>query len=297
MRTLPSGLADHLASGTTTLCHCWKLMTRGGEIMGFTDHDRDLVFDGVTFERDAGFAASEIESSLGLQVDNLEAAGALTSERLNEDRLLAGDFDDAGFEVWRVNWQDVSQRVLLRRGNLGEVTRSRHAFSVELRGLAHRLGQPKGRIYQFGCDAVLGDNRCGVDLDAPAFRADAVVIVVQENRSFLFDGADAFANDWFARGTLEFTSGPNQGRSGGIKLHRLEAGGARIEIWHPMPLAVAAGDTVILRAGCDKQFSTCRLKFSNVPNFRGFPHIPGDDFVLTYVSRNDPTNDGASRNG
>ena len=30
-------------------------MPVAGPVLGFTDHDRDLVFDGVTFEAQAGF--------------------------------------------------------------------------------------------------------------------------------------------------------------------------------------------------------------------------------------------------
>ena len=85
MKTLPSSLADHLATGATTLCHCWKLAPVNGPVLGFTDHDRDLIFDGVTFEAQAGFEASEIESSLGLSVDNLEASGALDSTQLDAE--------------------------------------------------------------------------------------------------------------------------------------------------------------------------------------------------------------------
>lgn len=33
-------------------------------------------------------------------------------------------------------------------------------------------------------------------------------------------------------------------------------------------------------AVCDHRFETCRDVFGNVENFRGFPHIPGTDFVL-----------------
>ena len=139
MRVLPAGLASHLASGTTTLCHCWKLIPRGGVALGFTDHDRDLVFDGVTFEAQAGFEASEIESSLGLSVDNLEASGALDSTQLDAERLRAGDFDHATIEIWRVNWQDVAQRVLLRKGHLGEVTHGGSGFTAEVRGLSHLM--------------------------------------------------------------------------------------------------------------------------------------------------------------
>ena len=45
---------------------------------------------------------------------------------------------------------------------------------------------------------------------------------------------------------------------------------------------VVAGDAVTVLAGCDRRFATCRDKFANSINFRGFPHIPGNDFVLSY---------------
>ena len=45
---------------------------------------------------------------------------------------------------------------------------------------------------------------------------------------------------------------------------------------------IAAGDTFAVTAGCDKQFATCRAKFANAVNFRGFPHMPGNDFVAAY---------------
>ena len=296
MRTLPSGLREHLDSGATTLCHCWRLETAAGEVMGFTDHDRDLNFDGVSFEPEAGFTATEIESALGFSVDNLEASGALSSERLNEARILAGDFDNAAIDVWLVNWQEASQRILLRRGNLGEVTHGTLGFTAELRGLAHALNQPKGRIYQFGCDAQLGDSRCAVDLEAPAFKAVVTVVSAEENRRFIVTGAEDFDGAWLARGTAEFASGANAGRKGEVKFHREMAAGTLIELWQPPPFPVLNGAQMILRAGCDKQFETCKAKFANGVNFRGFPHIPGDDFVLSYATRSDGGNDGESRN-
>ena len=39
------------------------------------------------------------------------------------------------------------------------------------------------------------------------------------------------------------------------------------------------GDTFTVTAGCDKQFATCQAKFANAVNFRGFPHMPGNDFI------------------
>ncbi|MEY3081282.1 MAG: hypothetical protein RJA94_1267 [Pseudomonadota bacterium] len=283
MRALPPGLPEHLDGGVTTLCHCWRLALNSGEVMGFTDHDRALFFDGVTYEAEAGFAATEIDSSLGLSVDNLDAAGALSSPRLSEARLAGGDFDAAAVELWRVNWQDVSQRVLLKRGTVGEVTRGRGFFTAEVRGLSHVLNQPHGRLFQYGCDAVLGDARCGVNLADADFSAEVAVTSCSALRRLMVSGAQGFAAGFFAQGTWAFLSGPNAGRRGQIKFHRAGAGATSIELWQPLPCAAEQGDRLLLRAGCDKQFATCRAKFGNTARFRGFPHMPGDDFVMAYA--------------
>ncbi len=293
MRTLPIGLSAHLAGGATTLCHCWKLMPLTGPALGFTDHDRDLIFDGVTFEAQAGFEASEIESSLGFSVDNLEASGALDSAQLDAERLRAGDFDHAAIEIWRVNWQDVSQRVLMRKGHLGEVTHGGAGFTAEVRGLSHLLNQTKGRVFQFGCDAALGDARCTVNLETAAFRGVGSIAASEHNRRFITSGLGSFANGWFSLGTLTWNTGANAGRLEEVKLH---GAGGIIELWQAASFAVEPGDTFIIRAGCDKQFGTCRTKFLNGENFRGFPHLPGTDFITTFASRDGQANDGASRN-
>lgn len=292
MRSLPPGLREHLDSGTTTLCHCWKLTTAAGDTYGFTDHDRDLSVDGVTYEAQTGFTASEIDSSLGLSVDNLDASGALSSDRLSEARLKAGDFDNAAVEIWRVNWQDVSQAILLRKGHLGEVSHGGLGFTVEVRGLSHLLNQPRGRIYQYGCDAVLGDSRCGIDLDNVLYRGTGAVLAAEEERRMTVSGLADFDDGWFARGSLEWTSGANQGRNGEIKFHRKANGQVVIELWQAAAGPIVIGDAFTVRAGCDKQFATCRVKFANAVNFRGFPHVPGDDFVMAYATKDDPGNTG-----
>lgn len=281
MRLLPPGLGAHLATGATTLCHCWILKLRSGERMGFTDHDRAVTCDGVTCAAETGFSASEIDSSLGLSVDNLDASGALSSPELSEERIRAGDFDDAEITLWRVNWQDVSQRVLLKRGSLGEVKRGAHHFSAELRGLAHRLNQQQGRIFQYGCDAGLGDARCGVNLSDPDYRALAVVSAAAGGRTLTLDGIGDFEPGFFARGRVSFLDGANAGRVGQVKLHR----NGVIELWQRMQGAILPGAQVAVTAGCDKQFATCQAKFMNAANFRGFPHMPGDDFVIRSAGR------------
>jgi uncharacterized phage protein (TIGR02218 family) len=293
MKTLPPPLQAHLDAGTTTLAWCWRITRADGTRFGFTDHDLDLAFDGTLFEAATGFTASEIKDALGLSVDNLEVSSALKSDRLNEDDLAAGLFDDAPVEIWRVNWADTEQRVLMRSGSLGEVRRSGPAFTAEVRGLAHYLQQSKGRLYQSGCDADLGDARCGINLEDPAFRGAGTVLAALSPRLLTATGLAAYAADWFTRGLLTFTSGPNTGRAQEVKRHTLAGSDATIELWHPAVHAIAPADTFAIVAGCDKQLATCRAKFANAPNFRGFPHMPGPDYVLAVAKPGEPVKKGS----
>lgn len=295
MRVLSAGLQEHLDTGATTLCWCWRITRNDGIAFGFTDHDRDLQFDGTSFEASTGFTGTEISGAVGLNVDTLDVEGALKSERLNEADLAAGLYDNALIEIYRVNWQDPEQRVLMRYGNLGEVARGRQHFRAEIRGLAHELQQPKGRIIQYACDADLGDSRCKVDLDQPAFRSDGGVVagLGASPRMFVASGLDAYANDWFTRGLITWLSGANEGRKAEVRLHSKVGEVVTIELWQRTAEPIAEGDNFSIVAGCDKQFSTCRAKFANVVNFRGFPHVPGNDFLLHVASRRDK-NDGGS---
>ena len=286
MRAIPAALQAHLDTGTTTMCWCWRLTRKDGLRLGFTDHDRDLAFDGTTFEAAAGFTASEIKETIGLSVDNLEVTGALSSERLDEADLAAGLYDDAGVEIFRVNWSAPEQRVLMRKGSLGEVRHAAGAFTAEVRGLAHYLQQPSGRLFQYACDTDLGSSRCKVDLDSALYRGTGAVLSVASPRRFTASGLGAFANGWFARGLLAFTSGAAQGQRVEVRAHSALSGVVTIELWAPARLPLLPGQTFTITAGCDKDLGTCAAKFSNAVNFRGFPHMPGNDFV-TRVARPD----------
>lgn len=291
MRTLSPAFADHIASGVTTLAACWKLTRRDGIVLGFTDHDRNITFDGVTYEAAAGFTATDIASSVGLSVDNLDIAAALTSDHLDELHLAAGLYDDASVEIWRVNWADPSQRLLARKGSIGEVRRAGSHFSAEIRGLAHYLNQPKGRLFQYTCDADLGDARCGMAL--PGLTEAASVISVQDERRFTVQGIDTFEAGWFARGTLTMTSGRCAGMRSEVRRHAKSGAADLIELWQMLPITPLPGDTLSIVAGCDKTFATCRAKFANGANFRGFPHMPGNTFVTAVARQGDGANDGS----
>src|SRR5947209_10922411 len=99
MRPIPSALQTKLDSGVTTLARCWKVSRRDGVVMGFTDHDRDLVVGGVTFRAGTGFSSSEAVSRFDLSVDGAEISGALADDSLTEADLAAGRYDAAQVEI------------------------------------------------------------------------------------------------------------------------------------------------------------------------------------------------------
>lgn len=266
---------------TTTLARAWAVSRGDGLTLGFTDHDQALRFDGVEFRPDSGLSAKAVVQGAGLAVDNTEAEGLLSDDAITEADLMAGLWDGAEVQLWEVNWRRVASRRVLFRGALGEVTRQGRAFRAELRGLGEALNRPLGRVFHPRCSAVLGDGQCRAKLDAPGYAASAAILEVDEGQVFIFAGLPGFDARWFERGTLTVTSGAAKGLSGVVKRDVAVPGGGReVELWTGLGIMPKAGDTVRLVAGCDKQARTCRLKFNNFLNFRGFPHLPSEDWLI-----------------
>jgi len=293
MRTIPSNLAAHLADGATTLCHCWKLIRRDGATFGFTDHDRDLAFGGTVYAARTGLEAAEVTAELGFAVGGGEVAGALMSAGLTEDDITSGLYDDASVETWLVNWSDVEERVLLDIGSIGEIRRADGSFVAEVRGLTHRFDEERGRLFRATCSADLGDAKCGLSLSSSAY-SDTGTVTRTDGVLGIAASGIGFADGWCTGGRLTWTSGDNAGLSVEIKVHRAIGSTDEFDLWQRAPQPIKVGDGVRVTAGCDKTHATCRTKFKNVVNFRGFPHMPGNDFVIRMPRQGEPGLDGGS---
>lgn len=291
MRTLEAGLAAHLASGATTLATCWRIERTDGVVLGFTDHDRPLGFGGTDYLPAHGLDGGEAVQKLGPQTDTAEVVGVLHAAAITEDDILLGRYDGAAVETWRVNWRDVSQRHLVRRASIGEIVREDGVFRAELRSGQPALNRPMGRLYQALCDAEVGDARCGVDLDDADYRAEASVLDVRDRFRLAVDGLGTFDEGWFGLGSAVWGAGTRAGLTDRIVTHARIGGVDVLGFAVPVGDWVVPGDGFVALAGCDRRFATCKAKFGNAVNFRGFPHIPGSDFVLR-VPRADDTLDG-----
>lgn len=265
----------------TTIARAWMVRRGDGMVLGFTDHDAALTFGGITFRPDHGMSARALVQATGLSVDNSEAEGALSDDSITEKDVLAGRWDGAEVKMWEVDWADVARRRLVFAGSLGEIARSQGAFRAELRGLSEPLNMARGRVFHPRCSARLGDGRCKLALTGETFVAEARITTIEDGRILRFANFPVYEAGWFERGSLNVLSGEADGLRATIKNDTALPGGLReIELWQGLGITPAAADRVRLVAGCDKRAATCREKFGNFVNFRGFPHLPSEDWIM-----------------
>jgi uncharacterized phage protein (TIGR02218 family) len=283
MIELTQALKDHLGQDVTTLAYCWTITRSDGQTFGFTDHDASISIAGVVHDPQTGLTTTAVETELGMAVSTMDVEGALRSDKISAEELRAGKFNGAEVATTLVNWCDSAQRVVLRKAKIGKVEISGGAFKAELQSLTEALDKRRGRLVRRKCDAELGDARCKKLLSPGVFQATGVVTAITGASDFTVSGLTGFDAQWFEGGTIEWLTGQNAGTFGTVEMHQKSDSGGRIATWLPPPNPIALADTFRINAGCNKTFATCKEKFANNMNFRGFPHLPGNDAVYSYV--------------
>ena len=257
----------------SSLALCWRLERTDGAGIALTSHDQSVLSDGVVFEPAPGIMPASITRKLGLQPDSGEVAGALSSDALEERDLALGRWDGGTVLLTAVDWSDPGgQPVALLGGEIGRVTVDDDAFTADLSGAAARLEQPVCPATSPECRAHFGDKQCRVDLAgrtivATVSVADGAVLTVNQP-----------LDDGYLFGRVRYMSGDNCGLSSVI----LSVGGSTVQVRDVPRAPVEAGCRVELREGCDKRFTTCVSRFDNAVNFRGEPHLPGNDLLTRY---------------
>jgi uncharacterized phage protein (TIGR02218 family) len=259
----------------TTACLCWRLVRSDGVALGFTTHDRDLTIGGLVYRAAPGMLPSAVSVSDGFDVDNVDVKGALSSDAITAADLKAGRWDGASLAIFMTDWEAPGAETLhVARGTLGEVSVSGEAFEAELRGPSAALDVAVVEQTSPACRASLGDKRCRVDM---AGRARLARVVEAEDGAVTLDipepsaGAHGF-------GRLRWIGGPNSGLESAVR----SSAGTLVTLREPPPFAPGAGDLVEVSEGCDRRFETCVARFSNAANFRGEPHLPGNDLLTRY---------------
>ena len=290
MKVIGSELDAHLNEPCTTLAVLWKVTRMDGAIMGFTTHDEDLVYSGLTYQGATGMLNSSVKSASDMSVDNMEISAFLDAESITLQDIRAGLYDNASIEVRLVNWADLTQNDLkYRKGNLGQLSVNKPAvdvFTAEIRGLNQKLSTVIGSVYGPTCRAELGSGTNGIDMNNK-WLCHVDIVALQESSS-VSSSADlstivpisglTSTSGYFDNGLLIFTSGELED----FKFEVKSWDGTTLRLFLPMPFAPANGDTFTVEPGCNKTVDDCKNKFNNVINFRGEPFIPGLNVVMNY---------------
>jgi len=276
MKTVNQVTIDALAAEVSTFATLWKITRTDGYILTFTNHDEDITYNSEVYDAAAGFTPSSIDNSVGLKVDNLEVNSILQSAKISIPDIEAGLYDFARVEVMRIDFTNPLGGVIVeKKGTIGNIKRTAEMFVAEVRGLSQQYTNTVTEEYTPTCRAMLGDARCGVNLQA-LMKTGAVVTLIDDH-TVTTDLTDA--DGYFNYGNLIFLTGNNAGYSMEVKSSLLLNG--EIKLFLRLPYDIQPGDTFQIVPGCDKIFSTCKNKYNNIVNFRGEPLIPSKDRLIS----------------
>lgn len=278
-RNISPELKAHFGSESITVCTCMKITRKDLTVLGFTNINKTLTIDGVDYVPSGAIGATATHSSATSGVDNLDMTGFIDNDLIVADEVIGGLFDGADVEIFRVNYEDLTMgSVMTFRGKFGVIQLfDRDKFTVELLSLSHMLKQSVGDITSVTCRVHrFGDSQCKVDIAPYSFVRYVDSVISTKRIRF---AADLNVSMYFDYGLVKFNTGNNSGLQREVKSHERDVNIADIVLRRSFPFQVGVGDEAVLIRGCDRRFVTCVNSFSNAVNFRGEPHLPGNDQI------------------
>ncbi len=263
----------YFAAELDTVATWWRVYRRDGVTLGFTTHDRDLRFGGVLHRASPGIVPSAIRRTIGFEDDDSEVEGGLTHEDIGEDDLLAGRFDGACVETGVVNWE-TGKHTALHSGMIASISQEGGSFSAQIHSAKALLGTDPVPLTGPTCRARFCGPGCG--LNAAGHETLAKISAVDPETGRV--QVDAAEPALFAHGTLRFLDGSQTG----LVMQILGLEGQDLLLDSGLHEGVEPGLRVRLRQGCDRTIATCAARFANAINFRGEPHLPGNDMLAQY---------------
>jgi uncharacterized phage protein (TIGR02218 family) len=257
-----------------TVATWWRVDRTDGVTLGFTTHDADLWFDGVLFRASPGMLPASIRRSTGFDADSAEVDGAITSQDITQDDLVAGRYDGARVVVGLVDWETL-ETAAIYSGTIGTITEDAGGFTAELQSRKADLGRDPVPRTSPCCRADFCGLGCG--LSAPRFTHEAVLSAQDAANNAVTISSDATTAQLMG-GQLRWLDGPYAGLAMGI----VGLAGTALVLDLPLDETLSPGTRAIVVEGCDHTLATCAGRFSNAINFRGEPFLPGNDLVVRY---------------
>jgi len=253
---------------------CLRIVCTNGTTIRVTRYPLDLVMsNGQVYQSGSGFDFTGYESAAGFSPSAIDLEGILGFAGVTREAVATGVFDNARAYLFATSFlAPVEDYEPITASLLGKAALTDDGYRIEEMGLADALNQSVGRTYSAACDKTFGGQEfAGCKVALGPITVTGTLTAVASDQQFT-DASRAEAADYFAYGTIRFTSGANAGLKP-LEIRQHMAGGV-IQTFEPFYYVPVVGDAYEMIPGCRKRLSDCKDKWNNVVNFGGFPYAP-----------------------
>jgi uncharacterized phage protein (TIGR02218 family) len=288
MKTAPSALTSYLNALRASpdaplyLADCFTFWLSNGSVLTYSSLDVPVALNGFTYLANSlQVSGLKYKASTGVNVDKQQITiSAYPGYTIGGAPFLAALqqklFDGAEIQRERVFFSSYGAvpplvpigngSVILFKGRVStieEIGRTTAKVTVASDLVLLDIDMPRN-LYAPTCNHVLYDAGC--TLNRATYTASGVVGAGSSITNILWSGATSA----YQQGALTFTSGANEGTEVTVKA----ASAGSLGLMYPLLEQPATGDAFTVCQGCDHTFATCKAKFNNLSNFRGFPYVP-----------------------
>jgi len=146
MKAGATGINSHILEEVTTLADCCKIVCKDSTVLGFTSHDRDIIYDGVTYKKNTAYSRNNI-SNESLSVSNLDIDGLIDSVDITASDIRSGKFSNANIYFFMIDWKTPANGIIkLLRGTIGKIELKSGIYTAEINGLTKKLQDDTSRV-------------------------------------------------------------------------------------------------------------------------------------------------------
>lgn len=278
MKNISDNLKNKLNNNYIKLIKCFKIILSDGDIIGFTEHSKDIMIDQIIYKSSNGFENTTNLNGLDLN-NNSNIIGLVDNKNISIDKVVSGYFDNATIDIFYIDLDDDNlEKILITRGKIKTVNISNGKVLLNIDNILNILDKTVGDIFSPLCRATFCDNKCKLLTDNYTFTGK--IIEIKNDTEFLCSGNDISNKNknYFKYGIIIFLDGENKNKIMEIK----QSFDNDIILNSKMNYPLKIGDSFKIIAGCDKTFETCSKVFNNAINFRGEPDIASTSKVFKF---------------
>lgn len=204
-------LIDHLQSAYATPAACFYAVSGiDGSVVAMTSYSSNITgvpgYPGVTFKRNTGVIASQLQSEGGNAFSQMEATMFLAAAGISEADVTAGKWTHASAVLFVCNYEALNMgQLIMQSGYLAEFSQKFPALVAEIKGLNNALTAQVGTVTWAECLHEFCDARCSL-IEADYTVTGTITGVVSQTE--FSDSGFALPARWLNNGKLIFTAAP-----------------------------------------------------------------------------------------